>query len=91
MTDGWESIYVLKQVKWKENKAKSKRQCSQMGNGTENLKGGKVRVTIKATKKRPVVYPAVKYELDKKVKIMWVASTEDMLLRYRLPPHKHDT
>lgn len=41
-----------------------------MGNGTENLKGGKVRVTIKATKKRPVVYPAVKYELDKKVKIM---------------------
>lgn len=36
-----------------------------MQNGSEKLKWGKVRVAIKATKKRLVEYPAVKYELGK--------------------------
>lgn len=65
MTDSWESICVVKQVKWKKNKGKSKRWFIQMGNDSKKMKRGRVRVTIKETKKRLVVCPAVKYELDK--------------------------
>lgn len=35
MTNSWESICVVKQVKWKKNKVKGKRQYVQVGNQQE--------------------------------------------------------
>lgn len=63
MTDSWESICVVKQMKGK-TKQKPRVSVFQIANSSEKLKWGKVRVTIKVIE-RHVGHPAVEYELDK--------------------------